>query len=54
MPAALDGSLPLDDLLGDHFVRDLHTQLFRPIWAWAGRPRQFEGNIGIAPQQTAV
>lgn len=54
MPAALDGSLPLDDLLSDHFVRDLHTRLFTPIWAWAGRPRQLEGNIGVAPEQIAV
>lgn len=54
MPAALDGSLPLDDLLSDHFVRDLHTRLFRPIWEWAGRQRQLEGNIGVAPEQIAV
>lgn len=39
MPAALDGTLPLDDLLSDHFVCDLHTRLFRPIWEWAGRQR---------------
>jgi hypothetical protein len=54
MPAALDGSLPLDDLLNDHFVRDLHTRLFGPIWQWAGRRRQLEGNIGVAPEQIAV
>ncbi len=39
MPAALDGTLPLDDLLSDHFVCDLHTRLFSPIWEWAGRQR---------------
>lgn len=54
MPAALDGSLLLDDLLSDHFVRDLHTRLFKPIWEWAGRLRQLEGNIGVAPEQIAV
>lgn len=54
MPAALDGSLPLHDLLSNHFVRDLHTRLFRPIWVWAGRQRQLEGNIGVAPEQIAV
>lgn len=54
MPAALDGSLPLDELLNDHFVRDLHTRLFGPIWQWAGRRRQLEGNIGVAPEQIAV
>lgn len=54
MPPALDGSLPLDDLLSDHFVRDLHTRLFGPIWQWGGRPRQLELNIGVAPEQIAV
>lgn len=54
MPAALDGSLPLDELLSDYFIRDLHTQLFGPIWQWGGRPRQLELNIGVAPELIAV
>lgn len=54
MPSALDGSLPLDELLSDHFVRELRTGLFGPIWRWAGRQRQLEGNIGVAPEQIAV
>lgn len=54
MPAALDGSLTLDQLLTDHFVRDLHTRLFAPIWQWGGRQRQLEVNIGIAPERNAV
>ncbi len=37
MPSALDGSLPLDELLSDYFVRDLHTRMFGPVWNWAGR-----------------
>lgn len=32
MPAAVDGSIQLDDLLSDYFVRDLHTRLFGPVW----------------------
>ena len=54
MPAALDGSLSLDDLLSDNFVRDLHTRLFGPVWNWAGRWRRLELNIGVAPEQIAV
>lgn len=54
MPAALDGSLPLDELLTDYFVRDLHTRLFGPIWQWGGRQRQLELNIGVAPDLIAV
>lgn len=54
MPGALDGSLPLDELLSDYFVRDLHTRLFGPVWDWAGRWRRLELNIGVAPEQIAV
>lgn len=28
MPAAIDGSLPVDELLSEYFVRDLHTRLY--------------------------
>lgn len=54
MPSALDGSLPLDELLSDYFVLDLHTQMFGPVWNWAGRWRRLELNIGVAPEQIAV
>lgn len=54
MPAAIDGSLSLDELLSDHFVRDLHTRLYGGIWDWAGRWRRTEVNIGVAPEQIAV
>lgn len=54
MPAAIDGSLPLADLLADHFVRDLHARLYGPIWEWAGRWRRLELNIGVAPERIAV
>ncbi|GAT02543.1 hypothetical protein RMCFA_2655 [Mycolicibacterium fortuitum subsp. acetamidolyticum] len=54
MPMAIDGSLPLAELLSDHFVRDLHTRLFGPIWLWGGRQRRLELSIGIAPEQIAV
>jgi fido (protein-threonine AMPylation protein) len=54
MPSALDGSLPLGELLSDYFVRDLHTRLFGPVWNWAGRWRRLELNIGVAPEQIAV
>lgn len=54
MPAALDGSLTLDELLTDYFVRELHSRLFGPIWQWGGRQRQLEVNIGVAPERIAV
>ncbi|MUL61100.1 cell filamentation protein Fic [Mycobacterium sp. CBMA 213] len=52
--AAADGSLTLDDLLNEYFLRDLHTQIYGDIWTWAGRWRQREVNIGVAPEQIAV
>lgn len=38
--AVLDGSLTTDDLLADHFVRDLHRHLYGDIWSWAGLYRK--------------
>lgn len=54
MPAAIDDSLPLDEILSDYFVRDLHVRLFGPVWNWAGRWRRTEVNIGVAPERIAV
>ncbi|WP_201258286.1 hypothetical protein [Mycobacterium ostraviense] len=34
--AVLDGTLDLDELLNDFFLRDLHARLYGDIWAWAG------------------
>ena len=50
----VDGALSLDDLLVDHFLRDLHGMLYRDIWTWAGRLRTSELNLGVAPEQIAV
>lgn len=54
MSAAVDGSLPLNDILNDHFVRDLHSRMFGRVWNWAGRFRRLELNIGCPPENIAV
>jgi fido (protein-threonine AMPylation protein) len=54
LTAAFAGSLTLDDLLRDYFLRDLHARLYSDIWTWAGRWRQRDVNIGVAPIQIAV
>ncbi|MGV9615187.1 Fic family protein [Nocardia xishanensis] len=54
MTAVIDGSLVLDNLLTDHFLRDLHRRLYGDIWQWAGVFRRRELNIGVAPEQIAV
>lgn len=50
----LEGRLTLDELLNDHFVRDLHKQLYGDIWTWAGAFRKRELNIGVEPWQIAT
>lgn len=54
MPAAVEGSLPLDELLNPYFIRELHARMFGPVWNWAGQWRRLELNIGPAPEQIAV
>lgn len=41
-------------ILSDDFVRRLHQQLFGDVWAWAGKYRLREKNIGIDPFQVPV
>jgi len=48
------GDLHVQDILTDHFVRDLHRRLYGPVWEWGGRQRARETNIGIAPERIAV
>ena len=38
-----------DALLNEDFSKKLHAQMFGDVWKWAGRYRQKELNIGIAP-----
>jgi fido (protein-threonine AMPylation protein) len=54
LDAVADGALGLDEILSDHFLRDLHLRLYGDIWTWAGRFRTREMNIGIAPEQIAM
>ena len=54
LTAAIEGSLLIDELLTDHFVRHLHARLYGDIWVWGGRLRQHEVNIGVAPEQIAM
>ena len=36
-------------LLNEDFAKNLHKQMFSEVWKWAGKYRQNELNIGIAP-----
>lgn len=48
------GSLGLDEILTDFFVRELHRGLHGDLWEWGGKFRLLQTNIGIAPEQIAV
>lgn len=50
----VDGSLDVDEILTDHFVRELHRRLYGPIWTWGGQQCSRETNIGVAPEQISV
>lgn len=50
----LQGTLGVDQLLTDHFVRVLHRRLYEAVWTWGGRQRSRETNIGVAPEQISV
>lgn len=52
--AVLGGSLGLDELVADSFLRNLHRRLYGEIWTWAGKFRRSELNIGIAPERIVM
>ena len=52
--SVLDGTLTIDDVVSDHFVRSLHARLYGDIWTWGGKLRRREINIGVAPEQIAM
>jgi len=42
------------DLLSLGFVKELHNRMFNETWAWAGKFRQTDKNIGVAWEQVPV
>lgn len=54
LTAVIGGDLALDELMTDHFVRDLHHRLYGDVWLWGGRLRVRELNLGVAPEYIAV
>jgi fido (protein-threonine AMPylation protein) len=48
------GALSLLDILDDQFLRELHGQMYRGIWTWAGRLRTKDTNIGVPSETIAV
>lgn len=42
------------EVFRDQFIRDLHKQMFGDVWAWAGKFRKTNKNIGIENYQIPV
>lgn len=40
-------------VLSQDFLRELHRRMFGRVWRWAGRYRDSERNIGVAPHAIA-
>jgi Fic-DOC domain mobile mystery protein B len=43
--------LKREDLVTDHFARELHRRMFNRVWRWAGRYRTTERNLGWDPHR---
>lgn len=41
------------DVLDERFLSNLHKRMFGRVWRWAGKYRQTERNIGVAPYRIA-
>ncbi|MBC8011311.1 MAG: mobile mystery protein B [Burkholderiales bacterium] len=39
------------DLLDHLLVREVHRRMFRHVWRWAGKIRDCELNLGVAPRE---
>lgn len=42
------------DVLNEDFSKMLHKRMFGDVWRWAGKYRQTERNLGIAPYRIAM
>jgi len=43
-----------DDILHEIFIRELHKQMYRDVWRWAGDFRKTNKNIGVDKYQVPV
>ena len=45
---------PLEAILDDLWLRQLHERMFGAVWGWAGSYRRTERNIGVDQRRVAV
>ncbi len=51
---AMKQKISLSRLLTEKFIKDLHYRMFNLVWAWAGKFRKSNKNIGVDWTQVAV
>jgi len=42
------------NILTDQFFKNLHKKMFQSVWAWAGKYRTTNKNIGVEPHQIST
>ena len=43
----LKRSFKLEDILTEHYIKDVHKRMYGDVWAWAGEFRKTNKNIGV-------
>ena len=43
-----------DDIFNEIFIRELHKQMYRDVWRWAGDFRKTDKNIGVEKYQVPI
>ncbi|MEW5798454.1 MAG: mobile mystery protein B [Bacteroidota bacterium] len=46
--------IPLDKILTEDFITDLHKRMFKEIWKWAGHFRTTNKNIGVDKNEIRI
>jgi Fic-DOC domain mobile mystery protein B len=54
MQQVLNRSVMAEVLLTEKFIRHLHKQMFGDVWAWAGKFRKTDKNLGVDKWQIAT
>jgi Fic-DOC domain mobile mystery protein B len=54
MQQVLNRSIMAEVLLTEKFIRHLHKQMFGDVWAWAGKFRKTDKNLGVDKWQIAT
>ena len=45
---------PVDQVIGDGFLRELHRRMFDSVWSWAGENRKRDTSIGVPFERISV